>query len=299
MRFKIISILLICLFLCCSCSQNDSVEVQRLKDIEGEYKNKLILMEQETNLLKQQNNELITENTNLKSENSNLQTENSKLEKNVESTRNLQNDINFQWMIYKSDWDNIKIKYNSSKSEINITSCNLMPFTFIGPIREGWAPERMDQGICKYEFFQKDISYEIEIFKEHVFKYQNQFYYCEENLLALYNSFTPASSDWLKTDNILNLIYNSNTISIKNNYYITDRTKNMAKYISSFQVVESPNKNNVGKLQDVVKYYNHGEIITISIYDNYLSILYKNVTTWYKGTEGRSPYGIISIFTAD
>ncbi len=44
---------------------------------------------------------------------------------------------------------------------------------------------------------------------------------------------------------------------------------------------------------------NHGDVITITTYDNYLSVKYKNVTTWYKGTdEYRQPYEVISIIYA-
>ncbi len=297
MRIRFISVLLVLLLLC-SCSQNGATEIEQLKVSDEEYTNKLTLMEQEINSLKETNNKLDTENINLRMDNSDLEDENIKLERSLERYRDLRNDSLFEW-IYNYDWNSIKIKYNNGKSEIKIPSSKLAPYTFIGSIRKGWGPQAMDEGVCIYEFIRNDISYKIEIFKEHVFKYQDEFYYSDYNLFDLYESFIPPTFDWQKSDNSFNLIYNSKIINIGDSYYITDRTKNIAAYIALFQVVASPSKNKVGKLQDTIKCYNHGEVIKITIYDNYLSISYKNATTWYKGIdENIQPSGVISIFTA-
>ncbi|HEY5584685.1 MAG TPA: hypothetical protein VIK78_09370 [Ruminiclostridium sp.] len=298
---RLIPVFLI-LLLFCSCSQNDSAEIQHLKVSVDEYTNRFKLMEQEMNTLKEKKNKLDTENSNLISDNYHLQSKNSNLERSLERSkeysRNLIDDPLFQW-VHISDWNNIKIQYDYGKSEIEIPSVKLAPYTFIDSITKGWGPEAMDEGVCNYEFIQNDISYVIEIFQEHVFKYQDVFYYCDNNLFDLYESFIPVSFNWLKTDNIFNLIYHSKIINMRNSYFITDKTKSIAVYIASFQVVVSPPKSNVGKQNDIIKCYNHGEAITISIYDNYLSILYKNVTTWYKGTEeDRPPSGVTDIITA-
>lgn len=298
MRIRCIPFILILLLLC-SCSRNNSEEVEHLKESVENYTNKFTYMEQEINLFKETNNKLEIENSNLRSENSELKNRNSTLERNMEYSRDLKDDSVFSW-VYNSDWNNIKIKYDHDKSEIEIPSGRLAPYTFIGIIRKGWEPEAMEEGICNYEFIQNDVTYKIEVFKEHVFRYQDQFYYCDGNLFDLYESFVPVSFKWLKTDNIFNLIYHSKIINLENSYFIiTDRTKSIAEFIASFQAVASPSRSNIGKLHDVIKCYNHGEVITITTYDNYLSITYKNATTWHKGTdEYRQPYGVVSIINA-
>ncbi len=89
-----------------------------------------------------------------------------------------------------------------------------------------------------------------------MYQQKDEFYYCEGNLFDLYESFIPVKYQWLKTDNIFNLIYNSKTINLENSYFIiTDRTKSIAESIEALQLIASPPRSNIGKLQDVIKCY--------------------------------------------
>lgn len=297
MRIKVLFILLI-FFLLCSCTSKNPTEIQKLKDLNAEYLSNTKNLELEISTLKNKNAQLDTENSTLKSDNYDLEKKNSELEHSQQYMRSLNNDPIFSW-IYNSDWDTIKIKYNSGKSEKEISSVKIAPYSLIVSVREDWQPEAMDEGVCVYQFVQDKKSYQLEIFKEHIFKYQDNFYYCESNILDLYDSFIPVSYDWLKTDNAFNLIYNSKIVSWSNSCVATDRTKNVAKYISSFfKVVPAP-KNKAGKLVDILKCYNHGEVTTIQIYDKYIRIQHNDTDIWYKSIyEYSPPSGIISIFTA-
>ena len=297
MRIKIIYILLIFLLLC-SCTQNNSTEIQKLMDSNTAYLSKIKTLESEINTLKDKNIQLDTENTTLKSDNYELQKKNSELEHSQQYLKNLNNDPIFSW-IYNSDWDTIKIQYNSGKSEKEISSVKIAPYSLVVSIREDWQPEAMDKGVCIYEFVQGKKSYQLEIFKEHIFKYQDKFYYSESNLFDLYDSFIPVSYDWLKTDNAFNLIYNSKIVSWSNSCVATDRTKNVINYISSFFKAVPASKDKAGTLIDILKCYNHGEVVTIRIYDNYIRVQHNNTDIWYKSiAEYSQPSGIISIFTA-
>ncbi len=277
---RMLIILLVCLSLC-SCSSNGGNAVAD---------NELISLTEEMKRLNTLNEKLVNENNELKRINDELTM--------TMEYYQLENSQEFNWL-YEDQWS--KITIDSYMGQFLIQDKQLLrhsPGQFIGTIRRGWEPEAMPKGIFNYTYERNDASYKIEVYGNHTFKYNNDFYYCEGDLFALHDSIVPQQYEWLKSDNPLNVIYYSQVYIKENPIFARDRIVSIAGFLNNFKFVEAPDSDLLDDKNGILKLYNHGEVLIINIYKDYVSIEYNNRVFWYIGDDRYKPEGLLSILWA-
>lgn len=235
-----------------------------------------------------------------------LQHENDKLKQEAFNNKIYNQDDIFSWM--KADkWDEILISDERNHKKHIIKDSNLlnMQMYFLGTIRSGDEPQA--KTICFiYSFKKGNETYILNVYNENIFEYNNEFYECSGNLFALGDAFLPYEKEWLKPNNILSIVYNSNVIVSEKTIIVPivespvayRLSVGVSYYLSSLQESKKPPKKDLGELSEIVNFYNHGEIIQMYIYNDYLYLLYNGKEFWFQGNDKHPAKEILSILSA-
>jgi hypothetical protein len=272
----------------CSCS-NDKQELQKLIT---ELEANLSLMSEKYAKLFDEQKELESELTSLQSKNFHLRNESGIIKDEILS-----------WT-KKRPWDEIKITHMDrtphSVTLIDHKLLDLSPY-FLGTIRYGFKPEA-DSIQYMYEFKKENEIFILNIYTKNIFEYNQEFFQCTGDLYALGEAFIPYGTEWLETENILNLIFYSSLYVGEKQFALpiikSPKTESIAYFISELEITDSPSQSVIGELFEVLHFYNHGNEVIIYIYSNYLKILYNMNEYWYHGDEITPAKDLISILTA-
>lgn len=230
---------------------------------------------------------------NAKDEIVSLQHENDKLKHEVLNNRIYNQDDIFSWM--KADrWTEVSIsdEYNNNIYKIKDPILLNMQMYFVGTIRSGYEPQAKTIRFI-YSFKKGNETYIINVYKENIFEYNNEFYECSGNLYALGDAFLPYEKEWLKPNNIFSIVYNSNvivsdktiTVPIVESSVAYRFSVGISYYLSSLKELKKPPQKALGELLERVNLYNHGEIIQMYIYKDYLKIIYNGKEYWFQGND--------------
>ncbi|SHJ32296.1 hypothetical protein [Thermoclostridium caenicola] len=242
---------------------------------------------------------LTTINESLINENNELKKKNEELTELLEYYQ-LEDNEEFAWL-FENQWS--KITIDSNLGQYIVEDMELLrhsPYQYISSIKRGQEPEAMPEGIFTYTYYKNDGSYKIEVYDRRTFKFNNEFYCCDGDLFTLYDIIVQQQYEWLKTDNPLSFIYSSKAYN-RTGYLIfaPERNQNIAKYLDNFIQVEGPKNNLLGDIKGTIKFYNHGEVLVLNIYQDYVSIEYNGKFFWYIGDEkAYMPESILSILWA-
>lgn len=235
-----------------------------------------------------------------------LQHENDKLKQEVLNNRIYNQDDIFEWM--KTDkWTEVSISDESNHNIYKIKDPILlnMQVNFLGNIRSGYEPQAKTIRFI-YSFKKGNETYILNVYKENIFEYNNEFYEGSGNLYSLADAFLPYEKEWLKPNNLFSIVYNSNVIVSNKTVTVPIVEGSVEKrfslgisyYLSNLKELKKPLKKALGELFERVSLYNHGEIIQMYIYKDYLKLLYNGKEYWFQGNDNYSPNEILSVLSA-
>jgi len=284
-RIAFLLILLTC-FLLTSCNSNmkNNSDIVVLNE---EIKN----LKAELNSLKLEYKKTLTDYEDMKKEFFQVRHENDLLKKSNYINMRLNLDDNFKWL-KNNNWDEIIISKQGEDNSFSVPDefLNNLRLDFIGDIRRGYEPETGSMGYV-YTFKKGDKIYNLNIHDRIRFEFNSEFYESTGNLYALIDAFLPYEKEWLKPENILSCIYHSSayigekvsTLPYIFSFQGYQRPKAIASGISCLSLCNTLNKNNLGDPIEVLHFYNHGEVIHVTLYKNYLKVEYENKEYWYEG----------------
>lgn len=243
---------------------------------------------------------------NAEAEIASLQHENDKLKQEAFNNKIYNQEDIFSW-IKVDQWDEISISEERNHKTHSIKDPNLlkMQLYFLGTIRSSYEPQAKPV-LFIYSFKKGNEAYLLNVYSGNVFEYNHEFYECTGNLRALGDAFLPYEKEWLKPDHILNTIYYSNVISGKKTIMApivensdTHRlSAGVAYYLSELQESKKPQKSDLSELSEIISFFNHGEMIQMYIYNDYLRLLYDEKEYWFHGNGKHPAKDIAAIVSA-
>ncbi len=224
-------------------------------------------------------------------ENRTLKTENESLQDKNAYAMNLLNDASFDWMS-RTGWDSVEVEAYGVKINLEETREKaVQPASFIGAFSRGFEPEAMPEGFGRYRFTGNGETHVIEIFRDHLFRYDDVFYKCEGNAACLVEAMLPARADWLAANNLLEHIYNSTAVLTEDLIFPPqEQVQSLALLLGRLEKVEKPAEDKVGKLNHSTSFYWQGNIVVADFYDKYVRLRYDKQEEWLETGE----YGPIS-----
>lgn len=227
--------------------------------------------------------------------------------KNV--TDNLRDDSVFKWT-YTENWDKIYVsdsRYPKYKVEIKDKRILKASDNFWGFFRcINIAPDmpngyQSDVEHYIYEFVKGNKKYKVDIVGVDCIEFDKVAYKVDANVYYLGKAFLPFPR-FIRTDSVLNKIYESGCMIGKNETYIlfdSFRIRGFSNYIQDgldngeVKILKSKPKN-TNEILDELEFYYYSQKIVMDVYDSYVSVKDGKKTIWYKIKSGENFLTILS-----